>query len=193
MNRIAILYATREGHTRRIAEHVAAVLRKRGFESDVQDLRADPLDAVLSGYSGAVLAASVHAGQHESEMVRFVRNHRTELKLIPAAFLSVTLSEAAVEMADKPPQERARFAVGVQEVIDRFIEETGWQPAHVKPVAGALNYSQYNFFVRLIMKRIAREAGASTDTSRDYDYTDWEGLDRFIESFADEIAVSARV
>ena len=30
------------------------------------------------------------------------------------------------------------------------------------------------------MKRIARKAGAPTDTSRDFEFTDWAALDRFV-------------
>jgi menaquinone-dependent protoporphyrinogen oxidase len=53
------------------------------------------------------------------------------------------------------------------------------------PVAGALPYTRYNFLVRFLMKRIARKAGGPTDTSRDYDFTDWAALDRFAAAFAD--------
>jgi menaquinone-dependent protoporphyrinogen oxidase len=41
------------------------------------------------------------------------------------------------------------------------------------------------------MKRIAKEAGGATDTSRDYEYTDWVGLDRFVDELADELSSSA--
>jgi menaquinone-dependent protoporphyrinogen oxidase len=34
------------------------------------------------------------------------------------------------------------------------------------------------------MKRIARKAGAPTDTSRDYEFTNWQALDRFVEQLA---------
>jgi menaquinone-dependent protoporphyrinogen oxidase len=37
------------------------------------------------------------------------------------------------------------------------------------------------------MKRIAKKSGGDTDTSRDYEYTDWAALDRFLEQFAAEI------
>jgi menaquinone-dependent protoporphyrinogen oxidase len=50
----------------------------------------------------------------------------------------------------------------------------------VLPVAGALTYSKYNFFIKLIMKTMARRAGGPTDTSRDYEFTDWAALDRFV-------------
>ena len=58
------------------------------------------------------------------------------------------------------------------------------------PVAGALAYSHYNLLVRFIMKRIARSAGADTDTSHDYEYTDWADLDRFTADRAREIETS---
>jgi len=57
----------------------------------------------------------------------------------------------------------------------------------VKPIAGALLYTKYNFIVRFIMKRIARQAGAATDTSKDYEYTDWAALSRFIDEFVKEL------
>ena len=77
-------------------------------------------------------------------------------------------------------------------MIDEFVEDTRWRPAHIKPVAGALLYSKYNPLVRFIMKRIAKEAGGATDTSRDYEYTDWVGLDRFVDELADELSSAPR-
>lgn len=56
--------------------------------------------------------------------------------------------------------------------VDEFVEKTGWQPDRVGLFGGALRYSQYGFLTRLAMKRIAREEGGSTDTSRDHEYTD---------------------
>jgi menaquinone-dependent protoporphyrinogen oxidase len=69
-------------------------------------------------------------------------------------------------------------------MIDVFVKETGWRPERTLPVAGALTYSRYNIFVRFVMKRIARAAGAPTDTSRDYEFTNWPALDRFAAELA---------
>ena len=73
-------------------------------------------------------------------------------------------------------------------MLDDFVADTGWQPAFVKPVAGALMYSRYNLLIRFVMKRIARQAGASTDTSRDHEFTDWAALDVFVESLLQSAA-----
>ena len=185
---MGVLYATREGHTQRIAEHVAADLRLRGLHPEVENLGTWAAAINLRDYSGVILAASVHAGVHESEMVKFVKTNRTALEAMPAAFLSVTLSEAGAERADATPLEHAAFVADVEQVIGRFFEETGWRPQHVKPVAGALLYTRYNVLLRFLLKRIARKSGGSTDTSRDHVYTDWQALDQFVNEFAGEIA-----
>ena len=55
MKPILVLYATREGHTWRIMEYVAATLRARGFEAVVRDAAKleEPFD--LDGYAAVVL------------------------------------------------------------------------------------------------------------------------------------------
>lgn len=188
MRPVAVFYATREGHTRRIAEHVAATLRQRGLDAVVGNVRSRQAALPPGPYAGVVVAASVHAGRHEAEMVRFVKEHRAQIESVPNAFISVTLSEAGAERSDATPAEHAKFVSGVQEAINRFLDETGWRPKHVKPVAGALLYTRYNFLIRFVMKRIARAEGGSTDTSRDHEYTDWAALDRFVAELADEIS-----
>lgn len=194
MKSIGIFYATREGQTRRIAEHAAASLRNRGFDvelSDVKDVRGKA-DVDLGRYAAVILAASAHVGAHESEMVEFVKNHLAQLERLPAALLSVTLSEAGAERPAASPEEHARFAADVDWMLNRFFEQTGWHPQRVKPVAGALLYTKYNLLIRFVMKRIAKSVGAETDASRDYEYTDWAALDRFVNDFADEAAAVAR-
>ena len=175
-----IFYTTREGHTRRIAEHVATKLRRHHIGADLYDVSAlrQPID--WSPYDWACVAASVDAGHHEREMIRFVKAHRAELEWLRAAFLSVTLSEAGAEDPKATQERRAKSAADAQRMIDVFVQETGWHSVHVLPVAGALAYSQYNVVKRAIMKRIARKAGAPTDTTRDYEFTDWAELDCFI-------------
>jgi menaquinone-dependent protoporphyrinogen oxidase len=190
MKPIAVFYATREGHTQRIAEHVAASLRVRGLTPQPRNVQMLRTSLELDSYAAVILAASVHAGDHESEMVRFVKKHIEQLERLPTAFISVTLSEAGVERQNATAEEHARFEADVNKMLDRFFDQTGWHPKHVKPVAGALLYTKYNFIVRFIMKRIAKKAGAQTDTSRDYEYTDWPALNRFVTEFADQVCLT---
>ncbi len=183
MQPLLILYATREGHTRNIAEHLAAAFRSHGLAVEVLPVAQDGGPQDLGRYAGVLIAASVHMARHEREIVSFVATHRAELARLPSAFLSVSMNQAAAEGASASAEERAKAAERVREAIELFFARTGWRPGRVKPVAGALLYRRYNFLLRFVMKRISRSEGVTTDTSRDHVFTDWGALDRFAEEF----------
>lgn len=187
MKRIGILYATRGGQTRRIARHVTNYLRARDFDVEIFNVRDAAPDLYSEPYDGLILAASVYRGRHEREMVKFIKNNIAALETCPAAFLSVSMSQAGVELAGATPEQHAAHAASVGQMLERFYAETGWHPKYVAPVAGAVLYTKYNFLVRFIMKRISKQAGGSTDTSRDHEYTDWRALDRFSEEFISRV------
>src|SRR5579872_2393036 len=153
--RVAVFYATFHQHTRIIAERIAADLEACGFKADIRDVRAvtsfDP-----QAYTAAVLAAPVHLARHHADMVAFVKEHRAALEQLPTAFVSVTLSEVGVERKFVTPQQRERSAADVQMMLDRFFADTEWHPTRVKPVAGGIAYTRYNFLLRLGLKQIAK-------------------------------------
>jgi menaquinone-dependent protoporphyrinogen oxidase len=190
MKPIVVLYATREGHTRRIAEHLAATLRARGHAASARDVSMFGEVLTPDDYKAVILAASVHLGKHEPEMIAFVRRHREELERVPSAFLSVSLSAATAEDETRPAAARAEADAAVHKALDTFAKETGWHPSRAKAVAGALLYTQYGVLVRFVMKMIAKRAGHATDTSRDYVYTDWRALDRFLDEVAEPLAMN---
>jgi menaquinone-dependent protoporphyrinogen oxidase len=68
-----------------------------------------------------------------------------------------------------------------------FVEKAGWHPNAVACVAGRLAYTQYGFLKRLILRQIAKKEGASTDTSRDHEFTDWDKVASIAKEIAGEI------
>jgi len=187
MKPILLIYATREGHTRRIVEHVGAVLAAQQRSTEIIDAAHLPRGFSFAKYCSAIVAASLHLGKHEPEIARFVKRYLPELHQIPTLFLSVSLSERTVEDPQAPAEKRAQAEADVARTINSFLKQTGWRPSDVAAVAGALLYSKYNFLVRFIMKRIANKAGGPVDTSRDYEFTDWLKLDRLITGFAGSV------
>jgi menaquinone-dependent protoporphyrinogen oxidase len=177
----ALFFASREGQTRRIAQRIAADLQAAGAAVDLFDLGASPA-VVLSDYASACVASSVHLGRHERAAVAFVKRERAALERMSAVFVSVSLSEAGAQDMKRSESERRQSAAEVQQVIDGFVKETGWRPARVFPVAGALAYTRYNVLVRFVMKLIARRTGGPTDTTRDHELTDWAAVDRIAET-----------
>ena len=191
MKPVLVIYATREGHTRRISEHLGALLEAHHRTFELADAAHLPEGFSIAKYGAAIVSASLHAGKHEPEMAKFVKRHLNELHQVPTVFLSASLSERTVEDPDSPAEKRAQAEADVERTIDSFLKETGWHPSNVAAVAGALIYSKYNFVLRFVMKRIARKAGGPVDTSRDYEFTDWTKLDRLIEKFIESAPTSS--
>ena len=171
MRRLLIVYGTTEGQTRKIAEHVAGGVA--GWTVTLHDATALPADLDPAAYDAVIVAASLHVGRHQTAVEHFVRRHRTALAASRTAFLSVSLSAAGDEHDRQDAHDCA----------ERFLSETGWRPDALHLVAGAFRFTEYDFFKRWIMRRIAREKGTPTDTSRDWELTDWTDLDRFMAGF----------
>jgi len=176
---IPVFYATTHGQTRRIAERIAETLRRDGHTSFPIDTNAAadaPFD--WSRASAVVVAASLHAGRHQSSAAHFVQAHVDRLNATPTWFVSVSLSAASVHAEERSAADRLARA---------FVESVGWTPARVSCIAGALAYTQYSFVTRWFMRRIARKEGASTDTSRDHEFTDWRAVALLSQQFGAEV------
>jgi menaquinone-dependent protoporphyrinogen oxidase len=193
MTRAAVFYATREGQAQKVAEFVADTLTRTDCRVDVRDVRTNPGAIDVDAYRFIFLVASVHLGKHEPEMVAFVKAHRTKLQRVPAAFLSVSLSQVGVEDMKLPRERREQHAADVRAMIEAFLRETAWRPARVKAVAGALRYRKYNALIRFVMKRIAKRAGGATDTSHNHEYTNWRALESFVRMLANEASLEEAV
>jgi menaquinone-dependent protoporphyrinogen oxidase len=182
---VPVFFATSEGQTRRIAKRIASVLHDLGLESCAIDI-AGPEAAEIdwTHVRGALVGASLHRGKHQKAAERFVRSHALDLTDVPSAFFSVSLSAAS---------KNAREVEAAKDLAKAFPAGCGWTPVRIDSVAGRLAYREYGFFIRLVMKRIARKEGAPTDTSRDYELTNWEEVDKLARDMARRVHARAAV
>jgi menaquinone-dependent protoporphyrinogen oxidase len=176
---VPVFFATTEGQTQRIAEHVAAALRAAGLGSvamEVTSVAAQSFD--WADARGVVLAASLHAGQHQRTATQFASRNLAHLNGVPSLFVSVSLSAASRQVEERREAER---------IAQAFATSAGWSPTRIACVAGALAYTKYSLLKRWFMKRIARKEGGPTDTSRDHDLTDWRALAVLSSEFAQSV------
>jgi menaquinone-dependent protoporphyrinogen oxidase len=180
---VLVIYASTHGHTAKIAARIAEGLRAAGVEEvDVRDA-ADAGGIDPASYDAAIAGGSLHAAHHQEELVEWVKSHRAALADRPSAFFSVSLTAA-------DDTDEAREAT--QRCIDDFLAETGWTPARSVAIAGALQYREYNVFTRTLVRLMMRRGGHPTDTSQDYDYTDWDAVERFGREFAPLVGQTSR-
>lgn len=183
MKPVLVLYASTHGHTARIATRIAEALEHVGAMVDLR--RVDPEDDPFPpDYAAVVVGGSIHAGHHQRELVAWARRHATSLNAMPSAFFSVSLSAA---------DDTGEARNATRKYVDDFIEETGWAPRRTISFAGALQYLEYDFFTRLLIKIMMRRGGHPTDSRHDHDFTDWDAVWRFGREIAGMVVAPTTV
>ena len=172
--KLLIAYASNEGQTAKIAHRIEHYLQNRGEDVDVADVSAIPPNFSIGSYDGVMVAAPVYAQKHPYIASQFVQTHPHSLNTVPSIFVSVSLAAADSKLETQAAAKR---------LAQTFLERTGWKPTHTECVAGALAYTHYGFFKRMMLHWIMRRAGVKTDTSKDYEYTNWKAVEELAERF----------
>lgn len=173
--KVLIAYGTTEGQTRKIAERLAEHLKERGHDVTVYDTDSLKPDLNVGSYDAVFVAASVHQERHQETVADFVIAHRDQLRNKPTAFISVSLSAAMHEMQE------------AQSYVDQFLSETGWQPTDTLLAAGALRYSEYDFFKQQVIKFIVMRKGGLDKITRDHEFTDWDAVYAFADTLLNKV------
>lgn len=176
MARVLVLYASVEGQTARIAGRIAETLAGAGHLAELRSAKEPPAD--LAAFDAVMVGASVHYGRHPRYLLSLLRGLRRELAARPGAFFSVSLSGGG---PGANPAAARRY-------LTAFLAQAGWQPRYTFPFAGALRYSRYGTFKKILVRGFVWLAGGDTDASRDYEYTDYDAVASFARAFATALA-----
>lgn len=172
MARLLVVYATKYGQTRKIAANLADGFTRLGHEVEAINA-ADAGTASVAEFDAVVVGGPVYRSTYPAELITWVTVNAQVLSGRPSAYSSVCLG---ILQRDDPATQQAE-----RKIVTDFFAQTGWTPPLWAIFAGALPYTKYNWLIRLMMKRITAKAGGDTDTSRDYEYTDWNEVRRFAE------------
>lgn len=178
---VLIVYGTTEGQTRKIANFLADRIRDQGATVTLIDSMDLQKELEVDGFDAVIAAGSVHNGHHQASLFQFARDHHRMLQTKPSALVSVSLAMASDNKEDR---------LDAAACADSFLVAAEWKPTVTHLVAGALRYTQYDFFKSWILKMIASTKGAPTDTSQDHEFTDWRDLEAFVEAFLAKVSAA---
>lgn len=167
--KILIIYGTTEGQTRKVAQFLRDEAEKLSHHVILAD--ANEIPPLPFAYDVVLIGASIHMGRYQSSVFHYSKTYAETLNKMNSGFFSVNL--ASVNPDDKAIKER-------DEHTKNFLDGSGWKPKEIEQIAGALRYTQYDFFKRTIMRMIAKNEGRSTDVTEDCEYTDWEKVKEFL-------------
>ena len=177
---VLIVFHSVHGQTARVAQHLATTMRVAGVSVDVRSIEAAPAP---DPYDVVVIGDALHAVHYGRELRTYVRRHAQTLNAKPSGLFQLSLTSIRT---DDGHTRAARAA------MDVFLDITGFEPSRIALFAGALPYSRYNWFIRWIMTKIVRREGGDTDTTQDYEYTDWNAVDSFAHELLDLANLSHR-
>ncbi len=177
MPEILIVYASRDGHTRSIAQRMQQRLDEQRAQVRVVDINmAGGLDP--SAFTVVAVGGSVINGKHDPRLAAFLIDNAERLSGCQTVFFSVNL------IARKPEKRTIEGNVYVR----KFLEELPLKPDHVEIIAGKLDYPSYGFLDRILIQLTMKFTKGPTDRNTVTDYTDYDQVD----AFADRLQKMAR-
>jgi len=174
MSKILIVYGTTHGQTAKISRFIAAHLESMNHYVEVVDSSKIQKGLEVKNYDGIIVGASVYANSFQRSLKKWVKRNAIEMNQKKSAFFSVCLG--ILQKESKVQKEEWQF-------VHDFLQKNKWSPQIREIFAGSLPYSKYNWLIKYVMKKISKKAGGDTDTSRDYEYTDWLSVARFATEF----------
>ena len=167
MSKFLIIYSTTDGHTKIICERIKNFLNDGNLVELLSLEDAKKID--LYNFEKIIIGASIRYGKHSKELYEFINLNKNILDQKKSAFFSVNV------VARKPEKNTAE----TNPYINKFLKISKWKPNKIGVFAGKVDYPNYNFFDKYIIKFIMFITKGPTDTSQSYEFTDWSKVDDF--------------
>ena len=166
MKKILLTYSTVDGHTKTICKKILSYCKT----SHVDIL---PIDSSINikDYDTVVIGASIRYGKYREEIFKFIKENEKLLNSKDNAFFSVNVV-ARKENKNKPE---------TNPYLIKFLNKISWQPKILDVFAGKIDYPKYKFLDKYAIKFIMWITKGPTDTSKVYEFTDWNRVKSFAE------------
>ncbi len=169
MSKFLIIYSTTDGHTKTICERIKNFITDGNLVELLSLEDAKKID--LSNFEKIIIGASIRYGKHSKELYKFINLNKNILDKKKCAFFSVNVVARKLE----------KNTAETNPYINKFLKISKWKPNKIGVFAGKVDYPNYNFFEKYIIKFIMFITKGPTDTSKSYEFTDWSKVDDFSE------------
>ena len=167
MDSALIVYSSTDGHTKTICKRISNSLDKNNKTKIVSLDDATKLD--LSTFNKIIIGASIRYGKHSKKLYKFITLNQNVLDQKQSIFFSVNV--VARKLEKNTPE--------TNPYIKKFLKISNWRPKKIGVFAGRVDYPNYGFFDKYVIKFIMFLTNGPTDTSQSYEFTDWSKVDEF--------------
>jgi menaquinone-dependent protoporphyrinogen oxidase len=166
MQKSIIIYSSVDGHTKEICEKIADYMTE---DPDIFSVDDNPN---IYDYEKIIIGASIRYGKYRKELFHFIEANIEEIDRRENAFFSVNVVARKNEK-NKP---------NTNPYVQKFLNSTTWIPNKIDVFAGKIDYPKYKFFDKYAIKFIMWITKGPTDTSKKYEFTDWNKVKDFAEN-----------
>ena len=170
-----IIYSSTDGQTKIICEKI------KNFSKNSESIKLISLEEAhdfnLQSYEDIIIGASIRYGKHNKNLYKFISLNKETLEKKKSAFFSVNV------VARKPEKNTPE----TNPYMKKFLKISNWKPDKLGVFAGKVNYPNYGFFDKYIIRLIMFITKGPTDTSKSFEFTDWSK----VEDFAKELSLSS--
>ena len=160
------LFSSVDGHTEQICNYISECLN---HDADVISIESSP---DIEKYEKIVIGASIRYGKYRSSLYDFIDKNLELINSRDNAFFSVNVVARKNEK-NKPD---------TNPYVQKFLNSTTWIPNKIDVFAGKIDYPKYKFFDKYAIKFIMWITKGPTDTSKKYEFTDWNKVKDFAEN-----------
>ena len=169
MSNSLIIYSSTDGHTKTICKQIANFLNN-GVTAKIISLdEATKID--LTEFNKIIIGASIRYGKHSKKLYKFIELNKNILDQKQSIFFSVNV------VARKPEKNKP----DTNPYIKKFLKISKWNPKKIGVFAGKVDYPNYGFFDKYVIKLIMFITDGPTDTSMSYEFTNWQKVKEFSE------------
>jgi len=168
MAKILILYASTDGHTRKICNRLQQVIEQLGHQVTLVPIDNEA-QVDLQAFDKIVIGASIRYGKHSQKITDFINRNKQLLDSKPNAFFSVNI------VARKPGKNQP----DTNPYLRKFLKKITWRPKEIAVFAGKLDYPKYSFFDRTMIRLIMFITKGPTDPKAVIEFTDWQQVESF--------------
>ena len=170
-----IIYSSTDGQTKIICEKI------KNFSKNSDSIKLISLEEAndfnLESYEDIIIGASIRYGKHNKNLYKFISSNKKTLEKKKSAFFSVNV------VARKPEKNTPE----TNPYMKKFLKISNWKPDKLGVFAGKVNYPNYGFFDKYIIRLIMFITKGPTDTSKSFEFTDWSK----VEDFARELSLNS--
>ncbi len=164
---LLFIVSSTDGHTFKICEEMKDQLNE-SLEAQIIPIEDAP-ELNINNHKKVVIGASIRYGKHNKKLFDYIDQNLHFLNSGEHAFFTVNV------VARKPEKNEPE----TNPYMQKFLKITNWKPAKLGVFAGKINYSQYGFFDRHIIRFIMWIGKGPTDLRGEFEFTNWDKVKLF--------------